>query len=70
MDRQRRKSFSEVNKWIRKEGKSFQAGRNPYTKKQWRDKNVRIWLVNVQELRMNLETANEVEGIESRIMFE
>lgn len=28
MDRQKRKSFSEVNKWIRKEGKSFQAGRN------------------------------------------
>lgn len=48
--------------------KSFQARRNLYTKKQWCDENIRRCLVNFQELRMNLETADEVEGIESRIM--
>lgn len=48
--------------------KQFQARGNPYTKKQWCDENIRRCLVNVQEFRMYLDTAGEVEGIESRII--
>ena len=51
-----------------KEGKkSFQAEGNPCTKKQYCDENIRRCLVNVH-FRMNLDTANKEEGMESRIM--
>lgn len=38
--------------------KSSQAERNPGAKKQCSDENIRRHLVNVQESRMNLDTAD------------
>lgn len=75
MDRQRRKFIGRQGRKEeeRKEGwkegiKSFQVEGNPCAKKKYCSENIRRYLINVQEFRMNWDTAHEEKGMELRIM--